>query len=348
MHTARTTCFGRNIYGLTRIGLALALVFVLSGCSPVNEQAGHRTRRSPLQAIDTHVHMVKLPVADKASESDLRFFATPIEERATVLQQEMEEAGVKMAFLMGAVGITPNKDDPLGIGESLEIAALVPGAKVIGGADPRLGLDQEYMAAVKARLKEERKNIVALKCYLGYVGGPDDPGYQPYYELAEEFDIPVIFHTGDAWGTRTDLRSSHPLGVDRVAWQHPNLRIVMAHVGVPWHKDAAEVAWKNDNVWLDLSGLLFASNEEYVEGLLKDDSLPDAVPGLVVTDLVNALTYMSRYDRLVYGSDWPGIGYPMASYRRFIETIIPQEHHQKVFRDNAEALFGVRVSDVRD
>jgi len=37
-------------------------------------------------------------------------------------------------------------------------------------------------------------------------------------------------------------------------------------------------------------------------------------------------------------------------YRRFIQAVIPKEHHQKVFRDNAERLFSVSVdaSLIRD
>ena len=245
-----------------------------------------------------------------------------------------------MIFLMGK--LDSNADDPLGITENLQIGSLASGIKVIGAADPRKGLDAEHMAAVRAQLKEHRREIVALKCYLGYVGAPEDPGYQPYYELAEEFNVPVIFHTGDTWGAMADLKSSQPLGIDRIAWKHPNLRIVMAHVGVPWHREACEVAWKNENVWLDLSGLLLA-DDEFTNQMLAAESLPDAVPGIIIADLRNALTYLSRYDRLVYGTDLGPISCSMANYRRFIERIIPEEYHREVFQSNAEELFGVKV-----
>jgi predicted TIM-barrel fold metal-dependent hydrolase len=121
----------------------------------------------------------------------------------------------------------------------------------------------------------------------------------------------------------------------------------MAHVGVPWHREACEVAWKNENVWLDLSGLLLA-DDEFTNQMLAAESLPDAVPGTIISDLRNALTYLSRYDRLLYGTDLGPISCSMANYRRFIERIIPAEHHQRVFQDNAEELFGVSATEARD
>ena len=122
------------------------------------------------------------------------------------------------------------------------------------------------------------------------------------------------------------------------------MRIVMCHVGVPWHIDACEIAWKHDNVWVDLSGLVLG-DDDYIEQLLKADTLPDAIPGLVISDLLNALVFMDKWDRVIYGTDLGAISCSMANFRRIMERIIPEEHYQKVFQDNAEDLFGVNVSE---
>ena len=42
-----------------------------------------------------------------------------------------------------------------------------------------------------------------------------------------------------------------PLLVDDVAVDNPDVKFVMAHFGNPWLIDAAEVIYKNDNVWAD-------------------------------------------------------------------------------------------------
>ena len=47
--------------------------------------------------------------------------------------------------------------------------------------------------------------------------------------------------------------------VDEVAADFPDVQFVICHCGNPWLLDATEVATKNDNVAVDLSGLL----EEY-------------------------------------------------------------------------------------
>ena len=44
---------------------------------------------------------------------------------------------------------------------------------------------------------------------------------------------------------------------------YPNVKFVMAHVGNPWMMDAAEVVYKNVNVWADLSGLLLADDLDF-------------------------------------------------------------------------------------
>ncbi len=72
------------------------------------------------------------------------------------------------------------------------------------------------------------------------------------------------------------------------------------------------------------------------------------MPGLVLRDLRDALGYMNRYDRLLYATDWPVISGSMANYRRFIEAVIPEEHHRRVFCDNAEELFGAKASQMGD
>ena len=126
--------------------------------------------------------------------------------------------------------------------------------------------------------------------------------------------------------------------MDEVAVDHPEVRFVLAHFGNPWLIDAAEVVFKNPNVWADLSGL-FVGNDEAIQDLLDAAKVPDSTAGLAVSDLKKAMGYVGDYGRFLYGSDWPLA--PMGSYRRLIESLIPKEHHQQVFRTNAEHVFGI-------
>lgn len=309
----------------------------------VDEATLKPIKTAQLLAIDTHAHIVRaLPSVSKLTESEAKLYNLSVQQKAEFLRREMENAAISYTFLMGIADSLV--DDPLGINELLLIESMTPGIKLIGAADPRRGLDPKHLTAVRMQLQEHRNKIVALKCYIGYLGAPDDPGYHPYYKLAREFNLPVIFHTGDAFGLKPDLMKSQPIGIDKIAREYSDLRIILCHVGVPWHIDACEIAWKYDNIWLDLSGLVLG-NDKFVEKLLKVDPLPNAIPGLVISDLRNALAYMNKWDRVIYGTDLAIISCSMANYRRFIERIIPEEHHQKVFQDNAEELFGVKVSE---
>ena len=95
------------------------------------------------------------------------------------------------------------------------------------------------------------------KIYLGYVHRyAYDPVYRPYYEFAGKYKVPVVFHTGDTASKRAKLKYADPLTVDEVAVDYPNTTFVIAHCGNPWIESAAEVAYKNDNVYLECSALL--------------------------------------------------------------------------------------------
>jgi predicted TIM-barrel fold metal-dependent hydrolase len=288
--------------------------------------------------IDVHIHAVptRLPGEKPEPKELAELFEGPPEALARALRKEMEEARITVAFGMGA--IDGPDDDPLGVGQTLKLAELVPGLKAIGIADPRR-IDHRRLQAVERQLKRERGKIVALKAYLGYIHvGPEDPSYVPYYRLAAEYGLPVIFHTGDNWSTQAKVKYAHPLRIDEVAVDHPGVRFVMAHMGNPWLIDAAEVLFKNANVYADLSGL-YVGGAAPIEALLKAQALGDVAHSVLIADIKKALAYAECPDRILYGSDWPLA--PMAQYRKLIEAIVSKEHHTAVFRTNAERLFGL-------
>jgi predicted TIM-barrel fold metal-dependent hydrolase len=112
---------------------------------------------------------------------------------------------------------------------------------------------------------------------------------------------------------------------------HPEVRFVLAHVGNPWLIDAAEVVYKNVNVWADLSGLVLGD----VQTFLAEESR-EAL-GEVAAGIGKAFRYAERPNRFLYGSDWPLA--PMAPYRDFIRSAIPAVYHEMVFEENARGLF---------
>jgi predicted TIM-barrel fold metal-dependent hydrolase len=274
--------------------------------------------------IDAHIHVVPPRLPGVGALSPL--LEGPADALAAALRREMEAAGVEHALAMGCLG-TP-EDDPLGVAGTLALADRVPGLHAVGVADPAHS-DPDHLRRADAVLANGR--VRALKGYLGYLHyGPDHPGYRPYFQLAARHNIPFVFHTGDTYSPRAKLRYALPLGVDDVAVDHPDVRFVLAHLGNPWLTEAAEVIYKNVNVWADLSGL--AVGDEAAFGAReRREALLD-----VAAAVRQAFRYAERPNRFLYGSDWPLA--PMRAYRDFIRGIIPEVYHAQVFGENARGL----------
>src|SRR5262249_37593943 len=243
------------------------------------------------------------------------------------LRSQLRDAGFRQALAMGRLEGAP--DDPLGVADTLRLARSVPGLHAIGAADPRRD-DAGHLRRVEAELAGGRGK--AREASLGYPPyGPEPPGYRPYYELAERFGLPVVFHTGDTFSPRAKLRYARPLLVDEVAVDHPKVRFVLAHLGNPWLTDAAEVVYKNVNVWADLSGLAVGDAASFAAEE-RQEALADARAAVR-----RAFRYAERPNSFLYGSDWPLV--PMAAYKTFIAASIPEIYHPLIFEDNARTLF---------
>ena len=279
--------------------------------------------------IDVHLHVAppNLPgVGSLAGTLRLRPEAV-----AAALKQEMKAAGVRHAFAMGEWNVGDDVD-PLGVRKSLAVAEYVPGLKAIGICCPKRGDQPDHLKRVEEELARGR--VVALKCYLGYLHyEPAHANYRRYYELAAHFKLPVVFHTGDTYSPEAKLRYAHPLGVDEVAVDHRDTKFVLAHLGNPWTVDAAEVVYKNLNVWADLSGLVVGDGLEPTEGE-HHDALND-----IANRVRTAFRYAERPNRFLFGTDWPLIG--IAPYAEFVRQVIPAVHHAQVFDENARLVFKV-------
>jgi predicted TIM-barrel fold metal-dependent hydrolase len=277
--------------------------------------------------IDSHIHVVRPNLPGVGALNPI--LDKEVDAVAATLRQEMQQANIGAALAMG-VANAPD-DDPLGISGTLAVARTVPGLHAIGVINP-IRSDADQMRRVE---KTVTTGLVrGLKAYLGYLPfPPDHAGYRPYYEVAERHNLPVIFHTGDTYSPYAKVRFAHPLMVDDVAVDHPKVRFVLAHLGNPWLIDAAEVIYKNLNVWADLSGLAIGPAESF-QDLERLEILQDVILGVQ-----RAFRYAERPNRFLYGSDWPLV--PMAVYRPFISAAVPSPYHSQVFEENARTLFRI-------
>ena len=85
---------------------------------------------------------------------------------------------------------------------------------------------------------------------------------------------------------------------------------------------------KNRNVSADLSGLLEGRVD--LEEYFREQA---GYVGLLRT----WLTALGKWDRIMFGTDWPIVN--LEEYIQYIQRIVPPQHHEKVFFDNANRIY---------
>jgi len=216
------------------------------------------------------------------------------------------------------------------MGADLE-AVLPPGMSLCPGINPHT-ITARSLSETEEMLRGSPR-LVGMKIYAGYYHVDiTDPVYNVIYDLAEKYDKTIVIHTGETYSDRGLLKYSHPLRVDDLAVARPEMRIVACHMGAPWVFDACEIAVKNPNVFIDISGIIIGSTEY----LTRQTANP-----LLLDRYRQALVFLDNYDKVLYGTDWPLV--PMDAYIEFCKKLIPCEFHENVFYKNAVRVFKLTV-----
>ena len=238
------------------------------------------------------------------------------------LQASMRRNRVDVALVLTSYKVVPVRPSTRAVVEAtrqhanLHVVAGISWANLTGG-------DLEELRS----LLQERA-IKGLKLYPGYEPFyPSDSKLSPIYSLAEEFDVPVMIHTGDTYSPTGKVKYSHPLNVDEVAVDYPRVKFVICHLGNPWLRDCMEVVYKNENVYADISGLVLGDFsdrfEEYMRKQLQEMLLWGMNPG-----------------KVLFGTDWPISS--MESYLKFMEELrLPAKDKRLMFAENAARLFRI-------
>lgn len=268
--------------------------------------------------IDCHVHLNRY----RDDEPDT------LAERYRALKAEMDANGVDYALVLSSY--TDNDRRP-SITDILEVA----------GDDPRIGVVagvsyENYrahdLADLRALLREGR--LKGLKLYPGYEAFyVHDPRMRVVYELAGEFGVPVMIHTGDTFNPKGQVKYAHPLEVDEVAVDFRDVNFVICHLGNPWVTDAMEVIYKNPNVVGDISGLTLGHFEERFEKLM-------------LQQVNEVVAFAGNPEKLLYGTDWPICR--MDSYIQFVRNLdLSDEENDLIYWINTARIFRLDVDEIR-
>jgi len=93
----------------------------------------------------------------------------------------------------------------------------------------------------------------------------NDPGWQPYLEICERYDIPVCYHTGSmppgtpllAATSKARLSLGNPYLIEDVLVKYPKLRVWMCHSADQFHEHALSMMCVYPNLYMDLGASLW-------------------------------------------------------------------------------------------
>lgn len=265
--------------------------------------------------IDSHTHIGKLP-GSKYSE-DYR------KNLDSILKEAKEN---KVDRLVVIAGFEEKDGFSISAKSLLKLAEGKKNVHVVAGIDINYG--SEYLKQLENWLMN--KKIVGIKFNTGYQHYyPYDERCKPVYKLCIKHDVPVIFHSGDTlagYVPDPKVKYAHPIHIDEVATDFPELKIVIAHMGNPWLVDCAEVLYKNPNVYADISGLVVG------------EDLASPYGKLMKKRVMELIEYVGQEHKLLYGTDWPLC--PMEPYIEFSKNLdLKGDSLEKLFSGNAVKVF---------
>jgi predicted TIM-barrel fold metal-dependent hydrolase len=154
---------------------------------------------------------------------------------------------------------------------------------------------------------------------------PDDPSFDPIFAACERHGLLALFHTGTSGigarqpgGQGIQLGYARPVRLDAVAAAHPDLTVVAAHFGWPWHLELLAIALHKTNVYIDISGWS-----------------PRRIPPEVIGELRGRLS-----GQFLWGSDFPFLT-PERCLDEFAALGLPDEVQAAVLHANAARILGL-------
>ena len=148
----------------------------------------------------------------------------------------------------------------------------------------------------------------------------------PIYEKTQILSIPIVFHAGMSWEPRAKAKYGQPIHLEDVAYDFPDLNIVVAHFGWPWVLEAVMLALKYLNVYLDTSCLYFDNPKDFLAFVMTQQ-----VP-------LSAIERSLRH-KIVFGSNYPRV--EIKNMVKAVKSLGLSEGCLKlIFEGNARKLLG--------
>src|SRR5574341_34564 len=288
----------------------------------MHQRASEVINVSRLRAIDVHVHLEHTGASSAADESARKYFGD-----SGVTRDWNALADYYRSRNIGCVVFT--------VDETLSRRPQVSNDAVVEFAAANADIAMAFASLNPTRGREavqEAKRLVAS----GGIRGlklhpplqeffPNDRLAYPLYEVFAEARLPVLFHTGHSGigsgmpgGGGVRLKYGHPMPIDDVAVDFPDMPIILAHPSFPWQDAAISVCLHKPQVYIDLSGWS-----------------PKYFPPTLVQ---YANTLLKR--KVLFGSDYPLLT-PDRWLSDFEKIGIKEEVRPLILKENAVQLLGL-------
>ncbi|WP_136587631.1 amidohydrolase family protein [Microbacterium hydrothermale] len=191
-----------------------------------------------------------------------------------------------------------------------------------GAVDPFKG--EEALREVERAVRED--GILGLHFHpiMGRYRVDSDE-LKPLFALMRDLGLVAMVDVGTTGmgaglpgGLGSLIENAHPLAIDRLAAEFPELTIIASHPGWPWVDEMTAVALHKGNVFWELSGWA----PKYFSPQLKVD--------------IRA----RLQDKIMFGSDHPSIPFDRL-LREWDELGYSETVMNKVFHENAERVLGI-------
>lgn len=195
-------------------------------------------------------------------------------------------------------------------------------------------MDREHSSFIHFLVDKGAKGLKFTRPQRPY----NHKAYHGFYATAEEYGLPILFHTGIVSGRTPRSVNDHmrPVLLDHVARTFPDLKIVMAHLGNPWWDEAAMAARHNRNIYFDLSGSsMKVRAPKFFRSILWWDKPDHPYQGD---------GGKGPFDKLLFGTDvapeWMHDVH--ADYGRLMDGMgVPEEYRAKIMGATAAEIYGV-------
>ena len=137
-------------------------------------------------------------------------------------------------------------------------------------------------------LERMHADLGLVGCKLAPIYQAVDPLSEPFLRVCAELErrgLPLLIHQGTTFSRASSLAWARPAAIDELALRHPELRIVIAHLGHPFFDEAIAVIRRQPHVYADVSALV-------------------SRPWLLYHALVAACEYRVTH-KLLFGTDFP-------------------------------------------